>query len=137
IANENELALLKEFQSADTIIPTLLTLPNYPKEELTSKLLSFKDLSNPINSSFISSAKLPKSYDSATCNIDFPVSDNSYENTSQKDIENRIQNLEKQSEEYKKQLKKMEEESKKKHETMRRQIEHLKEILKALAEKSE
>ncbi|KAF0556451.1 hypothetical protein F8M41_015363 [Gigaspora margarita] len=78
-----------------------------------------------------------KFLDSATCNIDFPVSDDSYENTSQKDIENRIQNLEKQSEEYKKQLKKMEEESKKKHETMRRQIEHLKEILKALAEKSE
>ncbi|CAG8837809.1 2465_t:CDS:2, partial [Gigaspora margarita] len=69
--------LLKEFQSADTIIPTLLTLPNYPKDKLTSKLLSFNNVSKPINSSSISSAKLSKFYDSA--NIDFSVSDDSYE----------------------------------------------------------
>ncbi|KAF0521622.1 hypothetical protein F8M41_015758 [Gigaspora margarita] len=100
------------------------------------------DLSKPINSSFITSAKLPKFYDSA--NIDFSTSDDSYENTSRKNLENRIQSLEdkieKQNEEYKRQekkLKKMEEESKKKHETVRRQSEHLKEKLKSLEEKSE
>ncbi|CAG8702926.1 17552_t:CDS:1, partial [Gigaspora rosea] len=41
--NKNELAILKAFQSADAIIPTLSTeLPTYPKEKLISKPLSLK-----------------------------------------------------------------------------------------------
>ncbi|CAG8537555.1 24145_t:CDS:1, partial [Gigaspora rosea] len=52
--NKNELTILKAFQSADQTIPTLSTeLPICPK--LTSKLLNFKSLSKPINSSSISS----------------------------------------------------------------------------------
>ncbi|CAG8650402.1 24243_t:CDS:1, partial [Gigaspora rosea] len=52
--DRNELAILKAFQSADAIIPTLSTeLPNYSKTKLTSKLLSFKIFSKPINSSSI------------------------------------------------------------------------------------
>ncbi|CAG8840879.1 5631_t:CDS:1, partial [Gigaspora margarita] len=48
-----------EFQFADAVIPTLSTeLPIYPKDKLTSKLLNFKNLSVPINSSFITPVKL-------------------------------------------------------------------------------
>ncbi|CAG8702475.1 29898_t:CDS:1, partial [Gigaspora margarita] len=61
VANDkNSLTLLKAFKSADEIIPSLSTgLPNYSKDKLTSKLLNFKNLSEPINSS---SAELPKIY---------------------------------------------------------------------------
>ncbi|CAG8645743.1 2469_t:CDS:2, partial [Dentiscutata heterogama] len=49
--DKNELTILNVFQSADEIIPTLSAkLSNYSKDKLTSKLLSFKDLSKPINS---------------------------------------------------------------------------------------
>ncbi|CAG8778166.1 34915_t:CDS:2, partial [Racocetra persica] len=49
--DKNELTILKAFQYADAIIPTLSTeLPNFPKDKLTSKLLTFKSLSVPINS---------------------------------------------------------------------------------------
>ena len=52
---KNELAILKAFQSADAIIPTLSTeLSICPKDKLTSKLLNFKNLSKPVNSSLIS-----------------------------------------------------------------------------------
>ncbi|CAG8510240.1 7487_t:CDS:2 [Gigaspora rosea] len=48
------LAILKAFQSADAIAPTLsIELPICLKDKLTSKLLNFKNLSEPINSSFI------------------------------------------------------------------------------------
>ncbi|RIB11751.1 kinase-like domain-containing protein [Gigaspora rosea] len=58
--DKNELTILKAFKSADEIIPTLSTeLPDYSKDKLTSKLLNFKNLSEPINSS---SAELPKIY---------------------------------------------------------------------------
>ncbi|CAG8684141.1 31809_t:CDS:1, partial [Gigaspora margarita] len=56
--DKNELSILKAFQFADKIIPTLSNeLPICPKDKLTSKLLNFKNLSEPINSL---SAKLPK-----------------------------------------------------------------------------
>ncbi|CAG8486818.1 16338_t:CDS:2, partial [Gigaspora rosea] len=72
--DKNELTILKAFQFADEIIPTLTTeLPICPKNKLTSKLLNFKSLSQPINSSFISPAKLTKICDSTT--IDFSISD--------------------------------------------------------------
>ncbi|CAG8462576.1 34651_t:CDS:1, partial [Gigaspora margarita] len=59
--DKNELTTLKAFQFADEIIPTLTTeFPICPKNKLTSKLLNFKSLSQPINSSFISPVKLPK-----------------------------------------------------------------------------
>ncbi|CAG8735639.1 3715_t:CDS:2, partial [Dentiscutata heterogama] len=49
--DKNELEILKAFQSANAIIPTLSTdLPICPKDKLTSKLLNFKNLSEPINS---------------------------------------------------------------------------------------
>ncbi|CAG8801372.1 12950_t:CDS:1, partial [Gigaspora margarita] len=39
------------FKSADAIIPTLSTeLRIYSKDKLTSKLLNFKNLSEPVNS---------------------------------------------------------------------------------------
>ncbi|CAG8530815.1 2848_t:CDS:2 [Dentiscutata heterogama] len=44
-----ELAILKEFQYANAIIPTLSTgLPICPKDKLTSKLLNFKNLNSTI-----------------------------------------------------------------------------------------
>ncbi|CAG8440922.1 17316_t:CDS:2 [Dentiscutata heterogama] len=50
--DKNELEILKAFKSADAIIPTLSTnLPICPKDKLTSKLLDFKNLSKPMNSS--------------------------------------------------------------------------------------
>ncbi|CAG8503543.1 2036_t:CDS:1, partial [Gigaspora margarita] len=56
--DKNELTILKAFKSADEIIPTLSTeLSNYSKDKLTSKLLNFQNLSDPINSL---SAELPK-----------------------------------------------------------------------------
>ncbi|RIB08500.1 hypothetical protein C2G38_2147019 [Gigaspora rosea] len=52
--DKNELTILRAFQYADTIIPTLsVELPVIPNDKLTSKLLNFKNLSEPINSSFI------------------------------------------------------------------------------------
>ncbi|CAG8741175.1 20524_t:CDS:1, partial [Gigaspora rosea] len=47
-----EALLIKEaFESADLIIPTLLTtIPNYSQAKFSSKLLNFKNLSNPFNS---------------------------------------------------------------------------------------
>ncbi|CAG8758467.1 14055_t:CDS:2, partial [Gigaspora rosea] len=57
--DKNELVILKALQFADAIIPTLLTeLPICSKDKLTSKLLNFKNLSEPINSSFIPPVKL-------------------------------------------------------------------------------
>ncbi|RIB17331.1 hypothetical protein C2G38_1441263 [Gigaspora rosea] len=54
--NKHELTILKSFQAADAIISTLPTkLPICTKDKLTSKLLNFRGLSEPINSS----AKLP------------------------------------------------------------------------------
>ncbi|CAG8620628.1 13215_t:CDS:2, partial [Gigaspora rosea] len=51
-----------EFQSADKIIQTLPTeLPICPKDKLTSKLLNFKNLSEPIN---FPPAELLKTYGS-------------------------------------------------------------------------
>ncbi|RIB28807.1 hypothetical protein C2G38_1361783 [Gigaspora rosea] len=50
--DKDELAILKAFKSADEIIPTLSTeLQIYSKDKLTSKLLDFKNLSEPVNSS--------------------------------------------------------------------------------------
>ncbi|CAG8532830.1 16817_t:CDS:2, partial [Gigaspora rosea] len=50
--DKNELAILKAFQSADAIIPTLSTnFPICPKDKLTSKRLNFKNLLEPVNSS--------------------------------------------------------------------------------------
>ncbi|CAG8559311.1 23418_t:CDS:1, partial [Gigaspora margarita] len=55
--DKNELAILRAFQSANAIIPTLFTeLSTCPKDKLTSKLLNFKNLSKSINSSFIAPA---------------------------------------------------------------------------------
>ncbi|RIB19014.1 kinase-like domain-containing protein [Gigaspora rosea] len=72
--DENELIILKAFQSADTIIPTLSTkLPICSEDKLTSKLLNFKNLSKQVNSSFISPAKLSKTLDSTS--IDLSISD--------------------------------------------------------------
>ncbi|RIB17330.1 hypothetical protein C2G38_2246446 [Gigaspora rosea] len=49
--NKNELTILKSFQAADAIISTLPTeLPICAKDKLTSKLLTFRGLSDPINS---------------------------------------------------------------------------------------
>ncbi|RIB04083.1 kinase-like domain-containing protein [Gigaspora rosea] len=58
VANDkNELSILEAFQFADKIIPTLSNeLPICPKDKLTSKLLSFKNHSELINSL---STKLP------------------------------------------------------------------------------
>ncbi|CAG8474379.1 11409_t:CDS:2 [Dentiscutata heterogama] len=56
--DKNELAILKEFQFADENITTLSTEPIISfKNKFTSKLLNFKNLSEPINSL---SAELPK-----------------------------------------------------------------------------
>ncbi|CAG8739002.1 25795_t:CDS:2 [Gigaspora margarita] len=66
--DKNELAILKAFKSADEILLTLSTeLPNYSKDILTSKLLNFKNLSEPINSL---SAELPKTYGEYLCLFD-------------------------------------------------------------------
>ncbi|RIB14745.1 hypothetical protein C2G38_1626017 [Gigaspora rosea] len=52
--NQNELAILRAFQSADETILTLLTeFPIYPKNKLASKLLNFKNLSERINTSSV------------------------------------------------------------------------------------
>ncbi|CAG8758957.1 2856_t:CDS:2 [Gigaspora rosea] len=60
--DKDELSILKAFKSADEIIPTLSTeLQIYSKDKLTSKLLDFKNLSEPINC------------DSTSCN--FSISD--------------------------------------------------------------
>ncbi|CAG8483515.1 7072_t:CDS:2 [Gigaspora rosea] len=41
----------KAFESADLIIPTLITtIPNYSQTKFSSKLLNFPNLSNPLNS---------------------------------------------------------------------------------------
>ncbi|CAG8744860.1 9589_t:CDS:2, partial [Gigaspora margarita] len=57
--DKDELAILKAFQSADAIIPTLSTeLPICLKDKLTSKLLNFKNLSESFNTSFIPPVKL-------------------------------------------------------------------------------
>ncbi|RIB18999.1 kinase-like domain-containing protein [Gigaspora rosea] len=46
--NKDELIILKAFQSADEIIPTLsIELPACPKDKLTSKLLTFGNISEP------------------------------------------------------------------------------------------
>ncbi|CAG8814927.1 17976_t:CDS:2, partial [Gigaspora margarita] len=56
-------SILEAFESADAIIPTLSAeLPICSKDILTSKLLNFKNLSKPINSSFISLAKSLNNY---------------------------------------------------------------------------
>ncbi|RIB23032.1 kinase-like domain-containing protein [Gigaspora rosea] len=61
--DRDELAILKAFQSADAIIPKLSTkLSNCPKDKLTSKLLNFKNLSEPVNSS-LSSISASKTID--------------------------------------------------------------------------
>ncbi|RIB13981.1 kinase-like domain-containing protein [Gigaspora rosea] len=56
-ANDDiELAILKTFRLADAIIPTspiFTELQILPKDKLTSKLLNFRNLSEPINSVFI------------------------------------------------------------------------------------
>ncbi|RIB23025.1 kinase-like domain-containing protein [Gigaspora rosea] len=53
--DRDELAILKVFQSADAVIPKLSTeLPVCPQDKLASKLLNFKNLSEPVNSSIIS-----------------------------------------------------------------------------------
>ncbi|CAG8738364.1 9080_t:CDS:2, partial [Gigaspora rosea] len=66
--DEDELAMLKAFISADAIIPTLSTeLQIYSKDKLTSKPLNFKNLSEPVNST-----KLSKIYDSNICNFSVP-----------------------------------------------------------------
>ncbi|RIB28803.1 hypothetical protein C2G38_2028251 [Gigaspora rosea] len=50
VKDKDELAILKAFKLADEIIPTLSTeLQIYSKDKLTSKLLNFKNLSEPIN----------------------------------------------------------------------------------------
>ncbi|CAG8693400.1 7161_t:CDS:2, partial [Gigaspora rosea] len=72
--NDNiELAILKAFRLADTIIPTspiFTELQIFPKDKLTSKLLNFRNLSEPINSV---SAELLKVYGSNKC--DFSIFD--------------------------------------------------------------
>ncbi|CAG8546204.1 11818_t:CDS:2 [Dentiscutata heterogama] len=68
----------------DAIIPTLSTeLPICLKDKLTSKLLNFKNLSEPINSSFISPVKSLNICDSTA--IDFSISDNNYNDISPND----------------------------------------------------
>ncbi|CAG8738872.1 183_t:CDS:1, partial [Gigaspora rosea] len=63
VKDRYQLAILRTFQSANEIIPTLLTeLPICPKDKLTSKRLSFNKLSKPINYSFISPAKSTNFY---------------------------------------------------------------------------
>ncbi|RIB23476.1 hypothetical protein C2G38_2032716 [Gigaspora rosea] len=55
--NKNKRTILKSFQAADANISTLPTeLPIYTKDKLTSKLLNFRGLTEPINSF----EKLPK-----------------------------------------------------------------------------
>ncbi|RIB19012.1 kinase-like domain-containing protein [Gigaspora rosea] len=72
--DEKKLTILKAFQSADTIIPTLSTkFPICSEDKLTSKRLNFKSLSKQVNSSFISPAKLSKTLDSTS--IDLSISD--------------------------------------------------------------
>ncbi|CAG8729787.1 4886_t:CDS:2, partial [Gigaspora rosea] len=69
-----ETVSLKEFQSAEAIVPTLITpLPICYKDKLTSKLLNFKNLSEPINSSFIPPLEVSNHCDSAS--LDFSISD--------------------------------------------------------------
>ncbi|RIB03434.1 kinase-like domain-containing protein [Gigaspora rosea] len=59
--NKDELGIIKSFQPADSIIPTLSNeLLICYKDKLTSKLLNFKNLSKPINSL---STELLKTYD--------------------------------------------------------------------------
>ncbi|CAG8621636.1 13586_t:CDS:2, partial [Gigaspora rosea] len=56
VKDKDELAILNAFQSADAIIPTLSTeLSICPQDKLTSKLLNFKNLSEPVNSSLLAS----------------------------------------------------------------------------------
>ncbi|RIB16213.1 hypothetical protein C2G38_2038745 [Gigaspora rosea] len=51
--DKDELVILKAFQSSDSVIPKLSTeISIYPKDKLTSKLLNFKNLSEPVNSLF-------------------------------------------------------------------------------------
>ncbi|CAG8754732.1 34355_t:CDS:2, partial [Gigaspora margarita] len=65
--DKNELTILKAFQYADEIIPTLsVILPICPRDKHTSKLLNFKNLSKP----------LLKFYGSSLC--DFSISDDYY-----------------------------------------------------------
>ncbi|CAG8815380.1 10632_t:CDS:1, partial [Gigaspora rosea] len=57
--DRDELTILRAFQSADEIIPTLSTeLPVCPRDKLTSKLLTFKNLSEPVNSSLLASKSI-------------------------------------------------------------------------------
>ncbi|CAG8854688.1 44632_t:CDS:2, partial [Gigaspora margarita] len=68
--NKNALTILKSFQAADEIISTLPTeLPICTKDKLTSKLLNFRSLSEPINLF----EKLPKL---CSHKCDFSISDN-------------------------------------------------------------
>ncbi|CAG8500775.1 2174_t:CDS:2, partial [Gigaspora rosea] len=49
--DKDDLVILKAFQSADSVIPKLSTeISICPKDKLTSKLLNFKNLSEPVNS---------------------------------------------------------------------------------------
>ncbi|CAG8507185.1 27735_t:CDS:2 [Gigaspora margarita] len=66
---KNGLVIKEAFEFADKFIPTLLTIPNYSQAKLTSKLLNFQNLSNPLSSSFIPSAQSLKVYDSASQNF--------------------------------------------------------------------
>ncbi|CAG8462302.1 478_t:CDS:2, partial [Dentiscutata heterogama] len=69
--DKNELTILKEFQSADTIIPKSSTkLPICPKDKFTSRLLNFKNLSESISSL---STELLKINGSKKC--EFSISD--------------------------------------------------------------
>ncbi|CAG8796968.1 23513_t:CDS:1, partial [Gigaspora rosea] len=53
--DKDGLAIFKAFKSADEIIPTLSKeLQIYSKDKLTSKLLDFKNLSEPVNSTKLS-----------------------------------------------------------------------------------
>ncbi|CAG8723641.1 23550_t:CDS:2 [Gigaspora margarita] len=66
--------MFKEFQSADAIVPTLSTpLPICHNDKLTSKLLNFKNLSEPINSSNIPPLEVLKNCDSTS--LDLSISD--------------------------------------------------------------
>ncbi|CAG8516158.1 28351_t:CDS:2 [Gigaspora margarita] len=57
---KNGLVIKKAFESADLIIPTLLTTtPNYSQDKLTSKPLNFQSL---FNSSYISPAQSSRIY---------------------------------------------------------------------------
>lgn len=50
---KNGLIMKELFESADLIIPTLSTaVPSFSQAKLTSKLLNFQNISNPINSAY-------------------------------------------------------------------------------------